>query len=220
MLIHKACWSFVNSVSLNMSLYPHQLYSGMVHYGYPEGSYQWYKSVLFSPSSTMLDSYHYYSYYCYGYDDRYPFYRCCIILLNDFISFDEHGSVAFQSIFDLKRSLERLFRKEWSSLAIGVVDTSLYHPVPLCSRPITSVDGCFWIPGHCCTLRTGILVSLLIMDSTPTCWFIISNPYNEGAMDCTDSRSLTLCTGYAHYTLFPFSSVVLSPQSVMVPNGM
>lgn len=40
----------------------------------------------------MLNSYHYCYYYCYDYDydDCYPSYCCYSILLNDFLSFDEH----------------------------------------------------------------------------------------------------------------------------------
>lgn len=37
----------------------------------------------------MMNSYHYCYYYCYGYDE-YPSYCCCSILLNDFLSLDEH----------------------------------------------------------------------------------------------------------------------------------
>lgn len=37
---------------------------------------------------TMMSSYHY-SCYCYNYDD-YPSYCCCSILLNVFLSLDEH----------------------------------------------------------------------------------------------------------------------------------
>lgn len=38
---------------------------------------------------TMMNSYHYCYYYCYDYDE-YPSYCCCSILLNDFLSLDEH----------------------------------------------------------------------------------------------------------------------------------
>lgn len=37
----------------------------------------------------MMNSYHYNYYYCYDYDD-YPSYCCCSILLNVFLSLDEH----------------------------------------------------------------------------------------------------------------------------------
>lgn len=37
----------------------------------------------------MMNSYHYYYYYCYDYDD-YPSCCCCSVLLNDFLSLDEH----------------------------------------------------------------------------------------------------------------------------------
>lgn len=37
----------------------------------------------------MMNSYHYCYYYCYDYDD-YPSCCCCSILLNDFLSLDEH----------------------------------------------------------------------------------------------------------------------------------
>lgn len=37
----------------------------------------------------MMNSYHYCYYYCYDYDD-YPSYCRCSILLNDFLSLDEH----------------------------------------------------------------------------------------------------------------------------------
>lgn len=38
---------------------------------------------------TMMNSYHYYYYYCYDYDD-YPSCCCCSVLLNDFLSLNEH----------------------------------------------------------------------------------------------------------------------------------
>lgn len=37
----------------------------------------------------MMNSYHYCYYYCYDYDD-YPSCCCCSILLDDFLSLDEH----------------------------------------------------------------------------------------------------------------------------------
>lgn len=46
-------------------------------------------SVILIPSLTMMNRYHYCYYYCYDYDD-YPSYYCCSILLNYFLSLDEH----------------------------------------------------------------------------------------------------------------------------------
>lgn len=56
---------------------------------------------------TMMNSYHYcYYYYCYGYDD-YPSCCCCSILLNDFLSLDEHDLLHLEtsSVF-LRKTLQ------------------------------------------------------------------------------------------------------------------
>lgn len=45
---------------------------------------------------TMMNSYHYCYYYCYDYDD-YPSCCCCSILLNDFLSLDEHDPLHLET---------------------------------------------------------------------------------------------------------------------------
>lgn len=44
----------------------------------------------------MMNSYHYYYYYCYDYDD-YPSCCCCSVLLNDFLSLDEHDMLHLET---------------------------------------------------------------------------------------------------------------------------
>lgn len=64
----------------------------------------------------MMNSYHYNYYYCYDYDD-YPSYCCCSILLNVFLSLDEHDLLHLETSFDLQYSSERLFK--WSKPSVS-----------------------------------------------------------------------------------------------------
>lgn len=58
----------------------------------------------------MMNSYHYCYYYCYGYDD-YPSYCCCSIILNDFLSLDEHDMLHLETpLLFAQCSWERLFK--------------------------------------------------------------------------------------------------------------
>lgn len=63
----------------------------------------------------MMNSYHYCYYYCYGYDD-YPSYCCCSILLNDFLSLDEHDLLHLETpLLFAHCSWERLFERKTPS---------------------------------------------------------------------------------------------------------
>lgn len=60
----------------------------------------------------MMNSYHYcyYYYYCYDYDD-YPSCCCCSLLLNVFLSLDEHHMLHLETSLFLRKTIQKDLKK-------------------------------------------------------------------------------------------------------------
>lgn len=83
----------------------------------------------------MMDSYHYCYYYCYDYDE-YPSYCCCSILLNDFLSLDEHDLLHLETslIFSVPQKDYSSGEKNKPSLsAICILSQTSRHSMLLTS---------------------------------------------------------------------------------------
>lgn len=88
----------------------------------------------------MMNSYHYCYYYCYDYDD-YPSCCCCSILLNDFLSLDEHDLLHLETslIFSVPRKDYSKWKKKTPHCLLSAS----------CLRPPDITHFCY---GHYCHL--------------------------------------------------------------------
>lgn len=164
---------------------------------------------LLIPLMTMMNSYHYSYYYCYDYDN-YPSYCCCSILLNVFLSLDEHDLLHLETslIFSVpQKDYSNGKKKHTLSLCY-------LHPVSNLQSSNVNHFSC----GHHCHLGFfGFHERGSITWTWCSCRLIL--PF------MMTSSVPQLCTDYAHYWYAPcwfisafitsFSDCLLSQQDLV-----